>query len=363
MKDKPQFKTLKAFLADLLPIVGASASLRFAFRDDKVLVSSIGPASYFFSEFPFPVGGKTDEIEDFQVPVASLQAAVTTESIQQPAELTATESTLVVKTKRALLEIATEAATEVLTEPPKPEGLLGSFTITAELQTFMKEVLPVLGLEKIHDAQQDFRLYGCFDKIAYLAVYSTQQVVYIASDNTFGVTGEFNVPFPSFSALMKSMPVGSKLGFAEDRIFARHESMFLMNLVTPLSTKEPPGELVRSKSKEISTGHKSAGMIVFKKADLEEFVASCKGVVSDDSPVVFTVGPSTILSVDTTSSRARVKLKPEKLTLEENFALELRLLKNIISKVGETVTLRYRNGVLLATSGALGLITMTYATK
>lgn len=360
----PKPKTLKALLSELAPMTGASSHVRFAFRGESTFLSAIGPSSYFFCEAPFKIEGNTDEVEDFQVPLQALQAAVTTESQAKPATVSVTESTLSIKTGRAQIELATEQATEVLTEPPKPDGLLGSFVITKELQTFMKEVLPILGLEKIHEAQTDFRIYGAFEaETAFMAVYSTQQVVYLATQNAFGITGEFNVPYPALVDIMKAMPVGSKIGFAEDRIFARTDSMYLMTLVAPLSPKEPPGEVVRTTARNISKAHSEVGHLKIKTETMNEFLASCKGVVSDDSPVVFTVGDKVVLSVNTTSSRARMSVKAESCTLTTDFALELRLLKNIVTKAGDVVTLQYNEGVLLAKSGSLGLITTTHATK
>lgn len=356
--------TIKSFLSDLSKMIGSGALVRFALRG-KVTISAASPTSQFFSKFPFPIEGRLDEVEDFQLPLESLMSAVTTESQKQPATLKALDSTLVVKTSRATIELATSMAPEVLTEPPSITEPLAEFVMTEDLHLFFKELLPVLGMEKIHDAQADFRLYvNMTEKLVFTSVYSSQQVAYVATENTFGITAEFNVPYPSFSSVHKVAVPGTNVVIGEDRILARNNGFVLMTLVSPLSPKEPPGKLVQEKSKEITKSHMKSGHLSVYKLALDEFLASCKGVVPDDSPVVFSwQEPKLYLSVDTPTAKAKFRTNQAEGTLAEEFALELRLLKNVVQKAGEKLDLYYSDGVLFAVSGAVGLITTTHVAR
>lgn len=356
--------SLKSFLTDISKMIGSGASLRFALRD-KITISAASPTAQFFSDFPFRLEGRLDEVEDFQLPLESLLSAVTTETKAKPARLRAHDATLVVQTGRATLEIATSMAPEVLTEAPVVEEPVAEFEMTEALHTFFKELLPVLGMEKIHDAQADFRLYvKMTEEIVFTTVYSSQQVAYVATENEFGTIAEFNVPYPSFVSVHKAAIPGSKLTIGEDRILVESDSSTLLTLVAPLSPKEPPGDLVHRKSKEITKSHMKAGHLKVAKLALEEFLASCKGVVPDDSPVVFSwAEPKLNLSVETTTSRAKFRTSSAEGSLSEEFALELRLLKNIVQKAGETLDIYYAEGVLFAVSGAVGLITTTHVSR
>jgi hypothetical protein len=357
-------QTLKSFLADLSRTIGSGAIVRFALRE-KIAISAASPTSLFFSDFPFEIEGQLDEVEDFQLPLEALMSAVTTESVKRPASLKAHDSTLVVKTARATLELATSMAPEVLTEAPVVEGPVAEFIMTDDLHLFFKELLPVLGMEKIHDAQADFRLYVHMNaKIVFTSVYSSQQVAYVATENTFGIEADFNVPYTSFSSVHKVAIPGSKVTVGEDRILVENNSFTLMTLVSPLSPKEPPGELVHAKSKEITKSHMKAGHLSVLKPVLEEFLASCKGVVPDDSPVVFSWHHHQLfLTVDTSVAKAKFRTTKAEGNLSEEFALELRLLKNVTQKAGEKLDLYYADGVLFALSGAVGLITTTHVAR
>jgi len=358
--------SLKQFLTDLSKMIGPGAIVRFALRE-KITLSAVSPTSAFFSPFPFEIKGPVDEVEDFQLPLENLLAAVSTETLRKPATLGLTESTLLVRTDRASIEFAVSPAPEVLTDPPKIEEVLSQFVLTEELHSFFKEVLPVLSLDKIHDAQADFRLYACFDeKVAFLAVYSSQQVCYLASSNEFKVKFEFNVPYPTFVTVHKSAPVGSELSFGEDRILISSGDTLLLSLVTPLTPKDPPGDLVRSKVREVSKS-KHTGVLCVAKTFLESFLSSCKGIVPDDTPIVFTRNEERLyMAADTTTSKVKMR-SPTSVEisgdLQEEFALELRLLKNIVQKSGEKLEMFYSDGVLLAKFGALGLITTTHIAR
>lgn len=358
--------TLKSYLKELSAMIGSGALLRFALADPTAIkVSALTPTSQFFAEFPFVIEGKMDEAEDFQVPLETLLSATTSETIAQPAQIEVSESTLLVRTKRASLEIATSHATETLASAPVVEDVSMKFGLNNDFKEFLREILPVLGMEKIHEAQTDFRLAVRLSKSSvFLACYSSQQVAFVSTKNEFGIVGEFNVPYPAFTSLLKLVPPDSELQFGSDRVLATSGAFSLLTLMTPLSAKEPPGEVVHAKSKEIRASHESAGSVTIPKVDLEEFVASCKGVVPDDSPVVFSIEGTTLnLTATTTSSRAAFRIRKISSTLKEEFALELRLLKNLVSKSGESIVLHYRDGLLFAASGALGLITTTHVSR
>lgn len=366
MAKKPNNVTLKSFLQDIATLIGSGAMIRFSFPSDggTPSVSCITQTSQFFSEFPFEVKGNLDEIETFQIPLEGLMAAATTGSIKNPAELTVKENSMVVQTKRARLEIATEPVPEALSAAPSVAEPLAEIAVSSSFKDMLKEVLPVLGMEKIHEAQSDFRLYCRLSKKSvFLACYSSQQVAFCSVANEFGVLGEFNVPYPAFSTFLKVVPPDTALTFGEDRMLATSGAFTLLQLVTPLSGKEPPGEVVYSKTIDISQSHESAAYVAVSKASIEEFLASCKGIVTDDSAVLFTVeGTDLNLKIETTASAVDFRIRKVDATLEEPFALELRLLKNIVSKVGDELKLNYMDGLLLVQSGAFGMITTTHAT-
>lgn len=357
---------LKPFLKDIAAFVGSGALLRFQLpgnESKRTSVSCLTQTSQFYSIFPFPIQGNLDEIEPFCLPLEALLSACTTETLKKPATLEAKENSFVVTTGRARLEIATQNATESLSHAPEIKEPLAEINVSSSFKDMLKEVLPLLGMEKIHEAQADFRLYCRMSKKSvFLACYSAQQVAFCSMSNDFGVSGEFNVPYPAFAAFLKMAPPDSSLTFGEDRMLAKNGGFSLLQLVSPLSGKEPPGNIVYEKSLAISASHEDAGYISVAKASMEEFVSSCKGVVTEDSAVVFKVdGTDLHLSVDTAASAVNFRIRKVESTLEDSFGLELRLLKNIVSKVGEQLKLCYRDGVLLVQSGAFGLITTTHA--
>lgn len=362
--DKKQ--PLKSFLKDIASLIGSGAMLRFSFPGEgrkHTSVSCITQTSQFYSRFPYDVEGNLDEIEPFILPLEGLLSASTTETIKSPAKLEAKENSFVVQTARARLELATETATESLSKPPSIPEPLCEIPMSSSFKDMLKEVLPLLGMEKIHEAQADFRLFCKMSKKSvFLACYSSQQVAFCSMSNEFGVSGSFNVPHPAFVSFLKVVPPDSALSFGEDRMLAKSGSFSLLQLVAPLSGKEPPGDVVYERSLAISSSHESAGYISVTKAAMEEFVASCKGVVTDDSAVHFSVeGTNLNLKIDTSASAVEFRIRKVESTLSEPFALELRLLKNIVSKVGDQLKLHYDNGVLLVQSGAFGLITTTHA--
>jgi hypothetical protein len=161
---------------------------------------------------------------------------------------------------------------------------------------------------------------------------------------------------------MKSLPSPDcTVSFGEDQILVSSQDYQLLSIVPPLSSREPPGPLVQSTSTDLLASADDRPYLKFSQADLKAFVGSTKGVVTDDSPVQFLATERGVeLSSTTLSSKVNFNIKAET-NLEEPFSLELKFLKNILSKSGENIHLSVSDGVLVMKSGSVGMITTTFS--
>jgi hypothetical protein len=353
--------TFKQFVSDIQKMVGSSAFLRVSTPSDSDTswASVVSPSAQLFTKFPYFLG--TDH-EPFSISLETLASVSSVANAKTTLEMN--DDTLTVTTgSRYKADLSVSPCTDSLIVAPTLEESSFSLDVSQDFLDLFRSTLPVLGIEKIHAAQADFRLFVKFGrKKIFIAVYSPMQVVCASLPNSLGAEGDFNVPYPVFLSLIKSLPKsGCSLKIGDDAILVEDESYTLLTLVAPMSPKDPPGELVMETSTNLLSN--ASDSVVFSKSELEVFLSSSKGVITDDTPVRFLPSDKggLLLQASTASSQASFKLKVDKCSLDSPFALELKFLKNLLSKSGDTITLHVANGVLVMKSGSLGMITTTFA--
>ena len=361
MLSTPNHTNMKQFITDIQKLVGSSAFVNFSTPTGSKhsWCSVVSPTTQLFTQFPYFLG---DDHEPFSVPMdalVSLASACTSKS-----SFSVENDTLVVSSgSRFTAELSVTSCTSALIEPPVLENPTLVLDVSNEFLALFKSTLPVLGIEKVHAAQADFRLYvNMGKKRVFVAVYSPMQVVCAHLQNTLGVTGEFNVPYSSFLSLLKSLPKsGCKLSLGEDSILVEDSGYTLLQIVAPLSPKDPPGPVVQETSTSL-LDNSSSSVIDIPKSELESFLASTKGIIAEDTPVRFLPTKSgVVLESSSASSKTRFKVKTADSVLDEPFALELKFVRTLVSKSGDTVSLSVSDGILVMKSGSLGLITTTFS--
>lgn len=354
---------LKSFLTTMQKLAAGDAMLRFSTPSgsDKTFVSVVSPTSHAFSIFPFFLG---EDHEPSLVTLESLNSVASAST--EKTTVTIDNDCLVVDTPRkGRTELAMRPAVDALSaEPTLAEPSL-ELNITKDSQAFFKQVLPVLGMEKIHAAQADFRLYvDITKKRIFVAVYSPMQIVSTSTANPgIETTGSFNVPYPVFLSLIKSLPENdSSVAFSDDQMLLSTSGFSVLHLIAPLSPKDPPGDIVKQRAQEIIASADSLPSVSFPKTSMKEFLDYSKGVLTDDTPVRFTPTAKGVeLSGSTVGSKSTFLIKADQTTLTDHFSLELKFLRNLMAKSGETIHLSVSNGILLMKSGSLSVITTTYS--
>jgi hypothetical protein len=357
----PNHTPMKQFIADIQKLVGSSAFVNFSTPtgSEHSWCSVVSPNAQLFTEFPYFLG---DAHEPFSVPMDALISLAS--ACNSKTAFSVENDTLIVSSgSRFTAELSVTNCTVALIEPPELENPTLVIDVSDEFLALFKSTLPVLGIEKVHAAQADFRLYvNMGRKKIFVAVYSPMQVVCAHLQNTLGVTGEFNVPYSSFLSLLKSLPKsGCQLMLGEDSILIKDPAYTLLQIVAPLSPKDPPGAVVQETSTAL-VDNSSASVINIQKSELESFLSSTKGIISEDTPVRFLPTKSgVVLESSSASSKTRFKVKTVDSALEEPFALELKFVRTLVSKSGDTVSLSVSDGILVMRSGSLGLITTTFS--
>lgn len=354
---------LKSFLSTVQKLSGAGALLRFSTPSGSksTFVSVVSPASHLFAEFPFNLG---EDHEPSMVPLESLSSVATAST--EKTTLVIEDDTLIIDTPRkGRTELALRPAVDAMSVAPTLEDPSFELVITKESQSFFRQVLPVLGMEKIHAAQADFRLFvEVGKKKVFMAVYSPMQIVCTSTSNPgIDTLGSFNVPYPVLLGLVKSLPENdSSLSFGDDQILLKTAEISVLSLMAPLSPKDPPGDLVKERAVQLLSSIDSLPSVQFPKEELKNFLDYSKGVLTEDTPVRFTPsGKGIELSGSTVGSKSTYMIKTEVCTLESHFSLEMKFLRNLMSKSGDLITLSLSDSILLMKSGSLSVITTTYS--
>lgn len=352
---------LKQFTSTMKSLVGASAMLRVATPTStgKSVASVTSATAHLFAPFPYDLD---PDHEPFQLPlealcsVASVTTAKTTVRVKE-------ESLEIVTGAKHRVELAFVQSTDALYEAPTIDNPTASFVVGQDTLTQFRQLLQVMAIEKIHAAQADFRLYVKYSKSKmFIAVYSPMQVVCAEVESTISSSGEFNVPLPSFQSLIKAVPSpGCRFSFADDSILVNDHEYTILTIVPPLSPKDPPGEVVQ-KSSAMMLERAAPTSITFTKAHLEEYIGASRGVITDDTPVRFVPDDKYItLEAATVASNSSYRIRTLSSSMTEPFALELKFLKNLLSKSGDEISLSVADDVLVMKSGKLGLITTTFS--
>lgn len=327
-------------------------------------MSVVSPTSYLFSKFPVFLG---DDHEPCMVPLESLIAAFSISNDKTSIKMDG-DSMVITTPRKGETELAMKPATDSLSVAPTIEQPTLEFVLTKDIQDFFKQLLPVLGMEKIHAAQPDFRLFVEVGKKVFVAVYSPMQIVCASMSNPgFGFEGSFNVPYPVFTAIVKNIPEPDcRITFSDDQILVTSESgdshYSLLTLTAPLSSKEPPGDLVKERSRDIVKMSTEKPTVEIPKDSIKAFLEHSKGVLVDETPVTFEpIEGGLSLNGSTVSSKSVFKIKIPGNNLQERFSLELKFLRNLLAKSGETMELTIFDNILLMRSGTLNVITTTYS--
>jgi hypothetical protein len=238
-----------------------------------------------------------------------------------------------------------------------PEGLV-KVSINSDMWQFLTEKLPLLKIEKVHEALPDFRLYAMFsDKSTTLAVVDgVHQMSFIRSASVFeGVRGNFNLPYDKFLAALKAPTTSSMtMHLGEDLIGIQTPSM--KSLINTPVAEGMDGDVytaIRDKIKQLASFE--GALISIPKAILSDFCATARAIALDDSRVIFSALDGKLkIAVMTASGTSELRLKTD--SPDVTFALELKHIRTVIGKTPtDSVELRIGDGEIVL-KGAVGYV-------
>lgn len=298
----------------------------------KVYVSTAFAQAIFTTDLQLsletPIQIKTNALQDATAKRANV-------------ELSLEDEMLCIKDRNTKISIQSES---VAVTPPqtleKIDGLV-EVSMSDELFTALNTILPSLRIEKIHDAQQDFRLFAEFgEKSTTLAVFDAHQMAFIRMPKTFpGISGSFNLPYDRFTAILKDCPVSSF------RILLGEDTIMLFTKAFQSITNTPPSEgLTGDISSAILGKIKQLSKFAAKtevSVDLEElntFISSCRAVATDDARLIFETKKKKvkIMVVSATGSAEIILPNLADVVEEHKFAVEIKLVRNMSSKCKDT---------------------------
>lgn len=347
---------LGIYVKQLSKLAGAASDISFEKHKKGTKLTVVGLGSV--ASCVAPISISNDDFK-FTLQIAALEAAFGKGSTA--ADVRYSNDSLVIKTPRANFEIITKEATSI----PTVEAVRDGFTevaLNADFWNMLSNSLNYLKLEKVSSSQPDYRLYvEATEKSVFMCTYDAFQLAFLSKKNTTGVTGSFNVPFNRLLAVIKELPnaAATKLYFGDDTLIVKSGGVAASFATSPLADNDPTGPDAKGKAKAVAS--MDVGFVSFQANDLEEIVSQVRAVAQDDTKVVFSANSSTA-TLETTSSFGSSKSKLALATKPSEaikFALELKFLRNLLSKWKEELNIGIVDNTLILKTPAVTYVTVT----
>lgn len=248
--------------------------------------------------------------------------------------------TLIIEEGKTRVEVSLREAAQV-PEVPKFPSSENSFEITPDVLTSMKDILPFLVLEKIAPTQPDPRFYvNSSDGKVFVAVYDFAQVVY----STFKSEGfpdiDLNGPYGIIAPLFKDSLPGTKVCLEDDTLYLSFLKTRSATNIIPLASYESTGESIKENCLSMRKRLKDEALseIPLSKEFLDDFLSTAKSVTTEDTRASFEVVDN-VLTITASSSSGKISTETEVKSEDLKFNLELKVLRTISSKVGDTFSI------------------------
>jgi len=351
--------SLGTYLKQLSKLAGASQDVNLERHKKGTKLTVVGQGTVASCLAPIKLA---DEDFRFVVQSAAIDAALSGSLTANPiTSLSYNDGSLFIKRSRSSFEIISKEATAIPAVESVKEGYV-NIEMNADFWNMLTTALPYLKLEKVSSTQPDARLFvDATEKAVFIGTYDSFQMAFVSRKNTTGVTGSFNVPYSRLLTILKDLPNAGKtsLYFGEDVLIVKSDGFAASYATSPLAENDPKGADVKSKAKEISGIE--AATLTFSSADLEEIINSMKAVAQDDTKVTFTANNTTALLESTSSfGSAKAKLQLQSKPKEAvKFALELKFLRNLISKSKEDLNFCIVDNTLVLRTPSVTYVTVT----